>query len=74
MIALKRQEIITLKMKDGSTRFCVVYCRLNAATKTAIHYLARPWMSWLDRHYYLHYRVDPVEREKAAFTLGTGLW
>ncbi|MBJ5464092.1 RNA-directed DNA polymerase [Salmonella enterica subsp. enterica serovar Derby] len=72
--------------KDGSTRFCVDYRRLNDITKKDSYPLPRiddtlarlsgaEWFSTLDlRSGYCQMSVHPDDKEKTAFTTGNGLW
>ncbi|GFS99683.1 retrovirus-related Pol polyprotein from transposon 17.6 [Nephila pilipes] len=79
--------IILVRKKDGSTRFCVDYRRLNDITKKDSYPLPRiddildtlsgnVWFSTLDlKSGYWQVEMDPLDREKTAFTTsGQGLW
>ena len=74
------------KKKDGGTRFCVDYRKLNELTKknwyplpevdTTLDALSGPsWFSSLDlKSGYWQVEVEEHDREKTAFTAGNGLW
>ncbi|GFT19527.1 retrovirus-related Pol polyprotein from transposon opus [Nephila pilipes] len=79
--------IILVRKKDGSTRFCVDYRRLNDITKKDSYSLPRiddtldtlsgnVWFSTLDlKSGYWQVEMNPVDFEKTAFTTsGQGLW
>ena len=77
--------IVLVRKKDGTTRFCVDYRRLNSATLKDSYPLPRIngsidalsdscWFSTLDlASGYWQVEVEERDRPKTAFTTGSGL-
>ena len=78
--------IVLVRKKDGTTRFCVDYRKLNSVTRKDSYPLPRiddtleslagaKWFSTLDlKSGYWQVELDAQDKEKSAFTTGSGLW
>ena len=78
--------VVLVRKKEGSTRFCVDYRKLNAITKKDSYPLPRVdtslrsfyesmWFSTLDlKSGYWQVEMNDEDKEKTAFTTGQGLW
>ena len=78
--------MVLIRKKDGSTRFCVDYRKLNNVTRKDSFPLPRvdvtldalngaKWFSTLDlKSGYWQIELDSADKEKAAFSFGQGLW
>ena len=77
--------VVLVNKKDGTTRFCIDYCQLNASTKMDVFPLPcivdtldilsnAKYFSTLDLALgYWQVKMDPALREKTAFVTHTGL-
>ena len=68
--------IILVKKKDGSSRFCVNYQKLNEITKKDLDTLGGSvWFSTVDlKSGYWQVELQNEDKEKTAFFMGNGLW
>ena len=71
--------VVLVEKKDGSTRFCVDYRKLNdplsRIDNTLDEHSGSSWFSTLDcKSGYWQVEVAEKDREKTAFTAGNGLW
>ena len=78
--------IVLVKKKDGSTRFCVDYRKINDVTQKDSYPLPRiddtlealagaKYFSTLDlKSGYWQVKVHKQDKEKTAFSTGNGLW
>ena len=75
-------SIVMVKKKDGSSRFCVDYRKLNDVTIKDVYVdesldqlSGSKWLSCLDLNSgYWQVEMDPADAEKTAFTSRKGLY
>ena len=78
--------MVLVRKRDGSTRFCIDYRKVNSVTRKDAYPLPRvddildtlggsKWFSTLDlKSGYWQVEVDSSSREKTAFTTSEGLY
>ena len=78
--------VVLVRKKNGSLRFCVDYCKVNAFTRKDAYSLPQvddaldalaccKWFTTLDLlSGYWQVEVDPKDHEKTAFTTYDGLF
>ena len=82
----RSSPIVLVNKKDGSTRFCADYCKLNNITHKDFYPLPHvddttealsgvKFFSTLDlKSGYWQVPLDDFAKEKIAFSTGSGLW